>query len=168
MDVALLNLLEDRSPTAAPSMTGAARRLRDLWLAGMPLERAAPAAGLTVSEAEDRLTGLGYAPIPEPPTFDVEALRRLYRWSGSTSTGDWASRRSQPASTCRRRRSGPASPTTPSRSVRRAGPPAGHPRRANRGTGRRAGPTGSRNGDPSVSVAAPAGRTPAASFVPPA
>ena len=65
MDVALLNLLEDRSPTPSPA-AGAARRLRDLWLAGMPLERAAAAAGLTVSEAEDRLTALGYALPPKP------------------------------------------------------------------------------------------------------
>jgi hypothetical protein len=78
VDVALLNLLEDRSPTASPSPAGATQRLRDLWLAGVPLERAADAAGLTVAEAERRLTGLGYRLTPQREAFDVEVLRRLY------------------------------------------------------------------------------------------
>lgn len=79
MDVALVNLLEGRSPTPPPSAAGAGGRLRDLWLAGVPLERAAAAAGLTVAEAEHRLAALGYGLMPGPRTaFEVEPLRRLY------------------------------------------------------------------------------------------
>ena len=40
------------------------RGLRDLWLAGIPLERAAAATGLTAAEVECRLTGLGWRPSP--------------------------------------------------------------------------------------------------------
>ena len=41
MDVALLNLLEDRFPTPPVAADDTVRRLRQLWLAGMPLARAA-------------------------------------------------------------------------------------------------------------------------------
>ena len=70
MDVLLDELL--RQPTDPPiRLEGrTARILRDLWLGGMPLPRAATAAGLTGQAAEQTLRGLGLLPDQTcpPPT----------------------------------------------------------------------------------------------------
>jgi hypothetical protein len=62
--------------------------LRDLWLGGVPLPRAAAAAGLTVKAAEQTLRSLGLAPaVPGPNTRDRSGRaqsapkRKRRRWS---------------------------------------------------------------------------------------
>lgn len=63
MDRVLLDVLGD-PPAAAPDAHDAAGRLRDLWLGGMPLPRAAATAGLSVADAQEILTRLGFQPPP--------------------------------------------------------------------------------------------------------
>jgi hypothetical protein len=78
MDIALLNVLEDRSPTPPVPADDTVRRLRQLWLAGMPLARAAATVRVTFPEAEEWLTELGL-PVPaRGERVDIEPLRRLY------------------------------------------------------------------------------------------
>ena len=78
MDVALLKMLEDRSPTPPVVATGEMRRLRQLWLAGMPLARAAVSVRVTFPEAEEWLTEVALPVAAQRKRVDVELLRRLY------------------------------------------------------------------------------------------
>ena len=78
MDVALLNLLEDRSPTPPVPADDTVRRLRQLWLAGTPLACAAVSVRVTFPEAEEWLTELGLPVAARRKRVDVELLRRLY------------------------------------------------------------------------------------------
>jgi hypothetical protein len=78
VDVALLNQLEDHSPTPPVVADDTVRRLRQLRLAGMPLARAAVAVRVTFPEAEEWLTELGLPVAAQRQRVDVELLRRLY------------------------------------------------------------------------------------------
>ena len=78
MDFTLLDQLEDHSPAPAVGDGQTVRRLRQLWLAGMPLARAAAAVRITYPEAEGWLSELGLPATAGRKRVDVDLLRRLY------------------------------------------------------------------------------------------
>src|SRR5437763_8672891 len=71
----LLDLLFGHRNAARRAGGGPAAMVRDLWLGGMPLPRAAAAAGLTLTAAEETLRTLGFDPSP-PKRPAAESSRR--------------------------------------------------------------------------------------------
>ena len=75
MDALLAELFRDPPDPPVRPDGPTARILRDLWLGGMPLPRAATAAGLTITAAEQTLRSLGLGPAAPARNSPAPARR---------------------------------------------------------------------------------------------